>query len=75
MPTIATLTATLPIANRVGAALGIFLSLKDGAGVIRAATIPEYENWLREVTARMVKEVERRATQDAEVPPADVPIT
>lgn len=75
MPTIATLTATLPVANRVGIALGKFLGLKDGQGVVRQATIPEYEDWLRDATRRMVMEVERIEAANVIPPPADVIIT
>lgn len=71
----AVLTFTAPVATRIAAALGKSLGLVDGAGTPRASTMPEYEDWLRDVTRRMVQGQESADAHAALAPPAVVVIT
>jgi len=64
MPT-ATLNFLAVPAQRIGSALGEELGLVDAQGAPRSATVPEYENWLRDVTRRMVQGVEQRRAHKA----------
>lgn len=71
----AVLTVGPAVATRVATALGKVLGLVDENNQPRAATMNEYEEWLRDVTRRMVKGQELRDAQAAIADPADVIIT
>lgn len=54
MPAV-TLTCDGPTGVRILAKLGETLSLVDGAGAARAATLQEYKDWCIDLTKRMVQ--------------------
>lgn len=71
----AILTFAPAIALRIATALGKTLGLTDDNGQPRAANMGEYEDWLRDVTRRMVKGQEMRDAEAALAEPPDVTIT
>lgn len=74
MPSV-TVTCTAAQATRISNALGIVLSLTDASNNPRAATLAEYNDWLRDVTKRMVQGTESQQAHAAIAAPADVPLT
>lgn len=70
-----TVTYTAAQGNRIINALGLAQGLVDGSGNPRPATAAEYNDWLRDITKRMVQGTELQQAHAAIAAPADLVLT
>lgn len=70
-----TVTSTPAQATRIASCLGEALGLIDAQGAIRTATLAEYNDWLRDMTKRMVQAIELRRAEAALAPPTPLDLT